>query len=44
MLAYEDLMAFFLEATFLGVLLFGRKLVPSWAPFAGGLHGRALAR
>jgi cytochrome bd ubiquinol oxidase subunit I len=31
MLAYEDLMAFFLEATFLGVLLFGRKLVPSWA-------------
>jgi cytochrome d ubiquinol oxidase subunit I len=33
MLAYEDLMAFFLEATFLGVLLFGRKLVPSWAHF-----------
>jgi cytochrome bd ubiquinol oxidase subunit I len=31
MLAYEDLMAFFLEATFLGVLLFGRKLVPRWA-------------
>ncbi len=30
MLAYEDLMAFFLEATFLGVLLFGRKLVPRW--------------
>ena len=28
MLAYEDLMAFFLEATFLGVLLFGRTLVP----------------
>jgi len=31
MLAYEDLMAFFLEATFLGVLLFGRRLVPRWA-------------
>jgi cytochrome bd ubiquinol oxidase subunit I len=28
LLAYEGLMAFFLEATFLGVLLFGRKLVP----------------
>src|SRR3984885_2480894 len=33
MLAYEDLMAFFLEATFLGVLLFGRTLVPRWAHF-----------
>ena len=33
MLAYEDLMAFFLEATFLGVLLFGRALVPRWAHF-----------
>ena len=33
MLAYEDLMAFFLEATFLGVLLFGRGLVPRWAHF-----------
>jgi cytochrome bd ubiquinol oxidase subunit I len=31
LLAYEDLMAFFLEATFLGVLLFGRKLVPPGA-------------
>src|ERR1700733_12281973 len=30
MLAYEDVMAFFLEASFLGVLLFGRKLVPRW--------------
>jgi cytochrome d ubiquinol oxidase subunit I len=29
--AYEALTAFFLEAAFLGVLLFGRKLVPSWA-------------
>lgn len=33
LLAYEGLMAFFLEATFLGVLLFGRKLVPRWAHF-----------
>ena len=33
MLAYEDLMAFFLEATFLGVLLFGRDRVPRWAHF-----------
>ena len=33
MLAYEDLMAFFLEASFLGVLLFGRRLVPRWAYF-----------
>jgi cytochrome d ubiquinol oxidase subunit I len=33
LLAYEGLMAFFLEATFLGVLLFGRKLVPPWAHF-----------
>jgi cytochrome bd ubiquinol oxidase subunit I len=29
LLAYEGLTAFFLEATFLGVLLFGRKLVPT---------------
>jgi cytochrome d ubiquinol oxidase subunit I len=28
--AYEVLTAFFLEAGFLGVLLFGRKLVPPW--------------
>jgi cytochrome d ubiquinol oxidase subunit I len=28
LLAYEGLTAFFLESTFLGVLLFGRKLVP----------------
>ena len=33
LLAYEDLMAFFLEATFLGVLLFGRTLVPRWVHF-----------
>jgi cytochrome bd ubiquinol oxidase subunit I len=33
MMAYEGLMAFFLEASFLGVLLFGRRLVPAWAHF-----------
>jgi cytochrome d ubiquinol oxidase subunit I len=33
LLGYEDLMAFFLEATFLGVLLFGRGRVPRWAHF-----------
>jgi cytochrome bd ubiquinol oxidase subunit I len=33
LLAYEGLMAFFLEASFLGVLLFGRRLVPVWAHF-----------
>ena len=37
MLAYEDLMAFFLEASFLGVLLFGRALVPRWAHFFAAL-------
>lgn len=31
LLAYEVLTAFFLEAAFLGILLFGRKLVPPWA-------------
>jgi cytochrome d ubiquinol oxidase subunit I len=31
MMAYEVLTAFFLEAAFLGVLLFGRRLVPQWA-------------
>jgi cytochrome d ubiquinol oxidase subunit I len=35
--AYEGLTAFFLEAGFLGVLLFGRKLVPAWAHFASAL-------
>ena len=33
LLSYEGLMAFFLEASFLGVLLFGRRLVPPWALF-----------
>jgi len=37
MLAYEGLTAFFLEAAFLGVLLFGRKLVPPWAHFVSAL-------
>jgi cytochrome d ubiquinol oxidase subunit I len=33
LLAYEGLTAFFLEASFLGVLLFGRRLVPRWMHF-----------
>lgn len=37
MLAYEGLTAFFLEAGFLGVLLFDRKLVPRWAHFVAAL-------
>jgi len=37
LLAYEGLTAFFLEASFLGVLLFGRRLVPPWAHFFAGL-------
>src|SRR5882672_12178949 len=37
LMAYEGLTAFCLEATFLGVLLFGRKLVPPWAHFAAAL-------
>ena len=37
LMAYEGLMAFFLEAGFLGVLLFGRKLVPPWAHFFAAL-------
>nr|WIE91373.1 cytochrome ubiquinol oxidase subunit I [Mesorhizobium sp. WSM4875] len=35
--AYEGLTAFFLEAAFLGVLLFGRNLVPRWAHFVAAL-------
>ncbi|MGZ5154730.1 MAG: cytochrome ubiquinol oxidase subunit I, partial [Burkholderiales bacterium] len=34
LMGYEALTAFFLEATFLGVLLFGRKRVPQWMHFA----------
>src|SRR5215831_4696115 len=37
LLAYEGLLAFFLEAGFLGVLLFGRKLVPPWLHFVAAL-------
>src|SRR5215471_11326971 len=37
LLAYEGLTAFFLEAAFLGVLLFGRRLVPPWAHFIAAL-------
>ncbi len=37
LLAYEGLTAFFLEATFLGVLLFGRKLVPRWVHFVAAV-------
>jgi cytochrome d ubiquinol oxidase subunit I len=37
LLAYEGLTAFFLEATFLGVLLFGRKLVPPAMHFVSAL-------
>ena len=37
MLAYEGLTAFTLEAGFLGVLLFGRNLVPRWAHFASAM-------
>ena len=37
LLAYEGLTAFFLEAAFLGVLLFGRKLLPAWAHFVAAL-------
>ena len=37
LMAYEGLMAFFLEASFLGVLLFGRRLVPRWAHFLAAI-------
>lgn len=37
LLAYEGLTAFFLEATFLGILLFGRKLVPPAMHFIAAL-------
>ena len=37
LMGYEALMAFFLEAAFLGVLLFGRKLVPQWAHFSAAI-------
>jgi cytochrome d ubiquinol oxidase subunit I len=37
LMGYEGLTAFFLEAAFLGVLLFGRRLVPAWAHFASAV-------
>jgi cytochrome d ubiquinol oxidase subunit I len=37
LLAYEGLTAFFLESAFLGVLLFGRTLVPRWAHLVAAL-------
>lgn len=37
LLAYEGFMAFALEATFLGILLFGRRLVPRWMHFFAAL-------
>jgi cytochrome d ubiquinol oxidase subunit I len=37
LMGYEALMAFFLEAAFLGVLLFGRKLVPQWVHFGSAV-------
>jgi cytochrome bd ubiquinol oxidase subunit I len=37
LIAYEVLMAFFLQAAFLGVLLFGRKLVPQWVSAMSGV-------
>ena len=37
LLGYEGLTAFFLEAAFLGILLFGRRLVPRWAHFFAAL-------
>lgn len=37
LMGYEGLTAFFLEAAFLGVLLFGRRLVPPWAHFVSAV-------
>ena len=37
LMGYEALMAFFLEAAFLGILLFGRKLVPQWVHFGSAV-------
>jgi cytochrome d ubiquinol oxidase subunit I len=37
LMAYEGLTAFFLEAGFLGVLLFGRARVPPWVHFMAAL-------
>lgn len=37
LMGYEGLTAFFLEAAFLGILLFGRQLVPPWAHFGSAV-------
>jgi cytochrome d ubiquinol oxidase subunit I len=37
LMGYEALMAFFLEAAFLGILLFARKRVPQWVHFASAI-------
>lgn len=37
LLAYEGFVAFALEATFLGILLFARRLVPPWAHFLAAI-------
>ncbi len=37
LMAYEGLVAFFLESAFLGILLFGRKLVPPGVHFASAI-------
>jgi hypothetical protein len=42
-MAYEVLTAFFLEAGFLGVMLFGLEKVGQEAPLRRDLHGRARA-
>ena len=41
LIGYEVLTAFFLEATFLGVMLFGWKRVPPWLHVALGHRRRA---
>jgi cytochrome d ubiquinol oxidase subunit I len=37
LMGYEALTAFFLEAAFLGILLFGRRRVPQWVHFASAV-------
>ncbi len=44
LMAYEVLTAFFLEAGFLGIMLFGWKRVPAGAAFLRHLHGGARHR
>src|SRR6266496_4401365 len=44
LLAYEVLTAFFLEATFLGVMLFGMNRVPGWMHVVAGLSAWRLLR